>query len=265
MIEVSVIATPTFRGPRDYLPVYSSLLERIKELNQDTGSTCARLIEMAGRTCYDSYGRGRSSEEFHRHILEVGHGSVLEHAAVTFRIKGVSRGLTHELVRHRVGIAISQRSTRYVDEGQSDWALHPLLERMINEEDTGSPLGLGDDIRKLINLSKTLYSAVAERIQEQLVAMGVGATDARKQARGAARGLLGNALETELIWTANIRTLRHFIEMRASEAADGEIRLLANVILESMAIVCPEYFNDYSYWPCKDEIGFYVTTPYRKV
>jgi thymidylate synthase (FAD) len=99
------------------------------------GSDAEKLIETAGRTCYDSFGKGRSSGDFAEHILESGHGSVLEHAQYSFFISGVSRGLTHELVRHRVGVAISQRSTRYVDESDSEWIRHPLFEAAFPQHD----------------------------------------------------------------------------------------------------------------------------------
>jgi len=127
---VRVIAHTKFLGvPAELLPTegYNKVVEKA----QDQGSDMARLIECAGRTCYDSMGQGRSSAEYHQHIREVGHGSVTEHASISFYLDNISRGLTHELVRHRAGCAISQRSTRYVDESGSPWILHPLLEKLL--------------------------------------------------------------------------------------------------------------------------------------
>jgi thymidylate synthase (FAD) len=225
---------------------------------QDQGSDGARLIECAGRSCYDSYGKGRASSEYHTHIKEVGHGSVTAHATINYFLSGISRGLTHELVRHGVGTAISQRSTRYVDECDSPWIWHPLIDQYCSEP---QKMELAEFRRR----SGQLYRTMADHIQNQMVAAGIDKFTARKQARGAARGILGNALETEMVWTANIRALRHVIEMRAHSAADAEIRVLANRLLEEAVKIVPEYFNDYERQPCDDGIGFSVATTYRKI
>lgn len=224
---------------------------------QDQGSSMARLIECAGRCCYDSYGKGRDSAAYHQHILESMHGSVLEHCSLTFFISGISRGCSHELVRHRAGIAISQRSTRYVDESETEWAWHPLLEAM----------GCGNDEASVgvMAQAKTAYGFFVRKITERLIGQGVDPTTARKQARGAARGVLGNSLSTELVWTANIRALRNVIEQRATAAADAEIRLLANRLYEKALIYCPQYFSDYVKSECPDGIGYSLATEYRKV
>jgi thymidylate synthase (FAD) len=104
--------------PKATVIAYTKFLERAAltfgedeeafDKGQLAGSELANLIEFAGRVCYDSLGKGRPSAEYHANILASGHGSVTEHASITFLIEGVSRALTHELVRHRVGTAISQ-------------------------------------------------------------------------------------------------------------------------------------------------------------
>lgn len=240
-------------GCTRFFGVPEELLGNGKLPEQDQGSDGARLIECAGRTCYDSFGRGRGSEAYHNNILEVGHGSVLEHVSLTFFISGISRGCSHELVRHRVGTAYSQRSTRYVDESESDWCWHPLMHK-------DSPQANDAKV-----LCQKAYRSLVTQIQGVLEAAGVERTTACKQARGAARGVLGNALETEMVFSANVRALRHIIEMRASQYADAEIRLLANRLLEEADRIVPEYFSDYEKTACSDGIGFAVTTPHRKV
>lgn len=258
---VRVIAYTKFRGvPAELWPENDPLGNTLPdEKGQDQGTDLARLIECAGRTCYDSYGRGRSSSAYHQHILEVGHGSVLEHASISFYIEGVSRGLTHELVRHRAGTAISQRSTRYVDESESEWAWHPLIEQAWDDPD------LEVEITALEAGAKQVYDDLVTRLQGNLEAAGADKLTARKQARGAARGALGNALATSLVWTANLRALRNVLEQRASEFADAEIRLLANALYEAALEVCPEYFSDYRRVECPDGIGYGLTTDFRKV
>lgn len=266
---VRVIAHTKFLGVPEDLVSDVDVIAKMDNLGQDRGTECARLIECAGRTCYDSYGKGRDSKSYHQHILQVGHGSVLEHSSISFFISNVSRGLTHELVRHRAGTAISQRSTRYVDENESDWAFHPLIEQFIGAMNAEN--GMGDafkaDVDSVKDFAQSTYAMVVARLQQHLEKMGADKQTARKQARGAARGLLGNALVTELVWTANIRALRNVIEQRASPHADAEIRVLGNVLLEAANGVCPEYFSDYSMssTPCLDGIGYGVETNHRKV
>lgn len=260
---VKVIAYTKFLGvPDELLPdgrggsPHAILLDR----HQNEGSGLAKLTECAGRTCYDSYGVGRSSKDYHKHILEVGHGSVLEHASISFYLAGISRGCTHELVRHRAGTAISQRSTRYVDESESEWAWHPLITEFLDDSALG--MGIPNGAK---NTCATVYRDLVEHVQDALVKRGVDKLTARKQARGAARGVLGNALETALVWTANLRALRNVIEQRASRFADAEIRVLANRLWEEGVKVCPEYLSDYVKGECPDGIGFELTTEHRKV
>ncbi len=251
-MKVKLIGCTQFFGVPDEL-----LDPKMKEKQQDEGSDGARIVECAGRTCYDSYGNGRDSASYHDHIKQVGHGSVTEHVTLNFFITGVSRGLTHELVRHRHA-SISQRSTRYVDESESDWALHPLIVKYqdkLNKEGTLSAIAL----------AKLAYKEIAADLEAILISENIPKTDARKQARGAARGLLGNALTSELVWSCNIRSLRNFLEQRASQFADAEIRLLANQIYELCMRAVPEYFNDYEKVTCPDGIGFGLTTKYRKI
>ena len=269
---VKVIAYTKFLGVPQQLwpcldPEEAGL--RLDASEQDEGSDLARLTECAGRTCYDSYGKGRSSEAYHRHILEVGHGSVLEHASISFYLAGISRGCTHELVRHRSGCAISQRSTRYVDESESDWCWHPLIAEALAWADSEEHPDFVNEVRgrmgNAYRQAGQVYRAIVEITQASLEAKGTDKLTARKQARGAARGVLGNALETSLVWTANIRALRNVIEQRASPFADAEIRLLANRLYEEALVVAPEFFSDYRKVECADGIGYGLETDYRKV
>lgn len=249
-LMVRVIASTKFLGvPEDFQP----------REDQDQGSDGARLIEMAGRVCYDSYSKGRSSAAYHEHIKEVGHGSVAEHATISFYIEGISRGCLMELTRHRAGVAFSVRSTRFVDESESEWVWHPLIEQSYDWENASG------DVRALEGQAKRLYAELVENVTGMLHDQGVDKTTARKQARGAARGVLGNALPTALIFTANIRALRNVLEQRASPAADAEIRLLAGAIFEAALEVAPEYLSDYRREECPDGIGFALVTEHRKL
>lgn len=272
---VRVIAHTTFIGvPEDLLPAaVDGGRAKVDAKAQDLGSDAARLIECAGRTCYDSYGVGRPSSEYHQHIRDVNHGSVTEHASISFYLDNISRGCTHELVRHRVGCAISQRSTRYVDESDSPWILHPLLEQYFAHADTverapngeATGLSLKQHAAHVKSTAAYAYDKVVESLQAYMIAKGADKVTARKQARGAARGLLGNALCTSMVWTANVRALRNVIEQRANPGADAEIRVLANRLYEEAQKWCPEYFMDYTRVECPDGIGYGLTTQARKV
>jgi thymidylate synthase (FAD) len=177
---------------------------------------------------------------------------VLAHATFNFFITGVSRGFSHELVRHGVGIAISQRSTRYVDEDASPWIEHPLLTQYIEQtRDTTVRIAFESSA----NQCRDTYRLIVRRLEKHLLERGVDPTTARKQARGAARGVLGNALETELFWSGNVRALRWVVSQRASPGADAEIRAFGIALLRLMQAELPVYFVDYVTEPSPDGLG----------
>jgi thymidylate synthase ThyX len=333
---------------------------KITDKQQLQGTPREMLCELAGRVCYDSLGAGRSSEEYHKHILDVNHLSTVEHAYFTVLVhfeklndqyhashilmnrpgifvkpvraglnedntdlritvnfrnvldfdkwSGVlptdlydsplceqlklvlfhaskqlapiifrnfngdkssllwelvqpehmmekhitlfmagSRGFSHEMVRHRFNI--SQRSTRYCDESESTWVWHPLIEK------------LSDEIhKKQLNDSKhacqDAYGVTVEDLQNQLINLGIDKFNARKQARGAARGVLGNALYTEMFFTAPVTIWRWMLDLRATLAADAEIRIIFSDALEALkSSQYGSYFGDYVLESSPDGIG----------
>jgi len=240
--------------------------------NQYQGSCPEKVVEIAGRVCYDSFGKGRSSEAFHQHILDVGHGSVLEHAYFTFYIAGISRALSHELVRHRIGVGISQRSTRFVNEGDSDCIIHPLMQDEPNDsarvKDIKAKMrGVFDDQMKAWQETYKVLSALGTEMQYAYK----GTRDLRgednmwnKVIKGAARMVAPQALEVQMVWTANARALRNFFDQRLSKVADPEIRLLAHTIYKIVAAESPALFKGYK----QEGISFgvpYYSSKWRKV
>jgi len=347
--------------------------------DQLQGTTLERLVELAGRVCYDSLGKGRSSADYHDHIAEVGHGSVWEHANMTFRVPrgprwvrksavssgevvymswldtallflnrpgvwvrfgddgalrvtmnlrsiiefdqftepslseserttatvlrlalwgaampyvpqivscareywdvtvvepehpeekwvslliGGSRGMSHEQVRHGDRTAISQRSTRYVDESESPWTEHPLLTEFFAEADV--PLawvelhdgGATFTLRPLSAVAGAAYAETVAALQPWLEARGVDKHTARKQARGAARGYLGNALHTELIFSASVAQWRRMFAQRCTVHADAEIRVLYSKALPALKTTkWADDFADFNLVPSPDGIG----------
>ena len=123
--ELQIIAEPRVffvgRQTVDEAPLDQFLSDHdVKHWTTDTKAAGEKLIETAGRVCYMSFQRPRpgGNKAYITHLLEVGHGSVLEHAVFNLLFTGVSRSLTHELVRHRAGFGFSQLSQRFVDESK---------------------------------------------------------------------------------------------------------------------------------------------------
>jgi len=141
-------------------------------------------------------------------------------------------GNSHELVRHGDWTGMSQRSTRYCNEGTSDWALHPLIQQYLQEAPATESMVAEEGLKAFIGDARDLYKVWVKRLMPFIKAKidpedPYAKTTARKQARGAARGLLGNALGTELVFSASVMQWRHIFRMRAAAAADGEIRVAA--------------------------------------
>ena len=179
------------------------------------------LVEFAGRACYQSWSkpnpRTATNAGYLRHIIDVGHFSVLEHATVSFYITGVSRSCTHELIRHR-HFSYSQLSQRYVPEHDSQVVLPPGME---DDQE------LQEIFTAAADASRSTYAELLARLEAKFKGNEPGdrlGAIRRKQARQAARAVLPNATETRIVVTGNYRAWRHFIAMRASEQADVEIR-----------------------------------------
>jgi len=204
----------------------------------DTNVAPEVLGEIAGRTCYMSFGKGRkSNREYLENILSSKHGSVLEHAVWNLLITGVSRALTHELVRHRAGFGYSQLSQRYVDESEARYVVPPLYQE--NDELCARWQQAVECVRKAY---VELAEATTEYVQQKHPEMAP--RDRRKWARQAARSILPNACETKIFVTGNSRAWRHFLELRGSPHADTEIRLLAVEIARLLKQESPNIFHD---------------------
>jgi len=200
------------------------------------------LAEFAGRACYQSWSKPNpataTNAGYLRHILEVGHLSVLEHGSVTVYLTGISRSLTHELIRHR-HFSYSQLSQRYVSERDA---------AMVEPDVVASDPDLHDRFVQATAAALEAYNTLLEGL-EKMYAAEWGertSTSLRKQARQAARAVLPNATETRIVVTGNYRTWRHFVAMRATEHADVEIRALAVACLRELQRVAPNVFADFT-------------------
>jgi thymidylate synthase (FAD) len=213
----------------------------------DSDVAAESVAEFAGRLCYLSFGadaglegghkliQGRTTNrEYLENILRVRHGSVLEHGVWTFLFEGISRALTHELVRHR-HFSYSQLSQRYVDESEVAFVLPPE----IRDGSAAFDIWFRSCERALDD-----YRALLAEVETQIGDDGA-ATMRKKRARQAARSVLPNSTETKIVVTGNARAFRHFIEMRGSATADVEIRALAVILLRQLLQEAPNLFADY--------------------
>lgn len=350
--------------------------------DQLQGTPLERMCELAARACYDSLGRGRSSAEYHKHILQVGHGSVYEHGVVTVRVNFISieeaylitmsllnrphlfvdyvdfglevtlnlrhvlewenksdssfnynvqarrffagllqvvsplapavlgnivpklppdvkpikvevclptrtsqahitcylsgsRGWSHEQVRHRH--AMSQRSSRYCDESESPWAWHPLVRKLLGIQKNGfdgvdgpPPDKKHEKVRNALrmseHLSRSTYEDAVDLFEADLIKDGADKQTARKQARGAARGVLGNALHTEMIYTAPVSAWHFMLYWRCSIHADAEIRVLFSDLLPKLQKTSlGVWFNHIELEPSPDGVGSVLTKDSMKM
>ena len=200
------------------------------------------LVEFAGKMCYRSWEPGLNPNvrrvrddhaKYLENILRSGHGSVLEHASFTFVLHNCSRVLTHELVRHRPGTAVSQESLRFV---------------RLDEIPFWFP-GWAQEDPELMKRATALLQEM-EAFQGwmsghfKLDDEGVPFHE-KKHKTSFMRRFAPDGVATGVVWTANIRTLRHVIEMRTDPGAEEEIRLVFGKVGDIMRAEAPALFGDY--------------------
>lgn len=231
--RLTLLARPEFTAP-EHLPV--------QWLGEGTGGE--RLAEFAGRLCYMSQANPakRPTREYLENIKKQGHGSVLEHANYSILFEGVSRSLTHELVRHRAGFAYSQLSQRYVDESNAAFVVPPAI---IGDEKLEAAW------KTQVEGAQNTYVALVEQLMERY-GWVADRVHRRKMAREAARAVLPNATETKIVVTANARAWRTMLELRAGEGAEMEIRRFAVAALRLLQREAPGFFSDFVIYVAED-------------
>lgn len=206
------------------------------------------LVEAAGRACYRSWEPGLNANvtrvrtdqtEYFANVLRSGHGSVLEHANYSFMLRDVSRVFTHELVRHRAGSAFSQESLRFVRLTDIGFRVPPALEPV------------RDQVISIVEQLEEFQVSAAEElgIDEDGVPFHT-----KKEVTSALRRLAPAGLSTDILWTANVRTLRHVIEMRTAPGAEEELRYVFDLIARVMKEEAPGLFQDFA----QDDDGSWV-------
>jgi thymidylate synthase (FAD) len=242
--RVHLIARPSLdlAGLRAYLDDVggSSWLDRRLGESDDAPNAGELLVEFGGRACYRSWEPGLNpnvtrvrtdQREYFANLLSSSHGSVLEHANWSFALRNVSRVFTHELVRHRAGSAFSQESLRYVRLTDIGFRVPPALEPIRQQ--------VVSIVEQLEELQRTA--------SDELGIDGEGLPfSVKKEITSALRRLAPIGLSTDIIWTANARTLRHVIEMRTAPGAEEELRLVFDLVAKIMCEEAPGLFQDFS-------------------
>lgn len=223
-------------GLQDYLAHVGA-----PEWTTDAPSDSERLCEAMGRLCYRSFKPGlnpnvtrtrEGNENYLGHILEVGHGSVIEHPVMNFVFADVSRVFTHELVRHRAGTAMSQESLRFVrlDKLSGYAPMH------ITEDEAGMEI-FSRTMEQLEQVQKELADAYAIDDEKKF--------DRKKKLTSAFRRVAPIGVATTIGWSCNFRTLRHVIEMRTEPSAEEEIRLVFAKVYDIVKERYPNLMGDY--------------------
>ncbi len=241
--QVYLISKPEI----DYTQVMAYLQEVggedwLLHLDDDT-SDAEALVEFGGRLCYRSWTPGlnanvtrvrTNSGEYLHNILASKHGSVLEHANFSFVFHNVSRVFTHEMVRHRAGVAVSQESMRYV---------------RLTEIPFWFPLWATAD-EELMERSMVLLEQMEEHQRFMTEHFGLeddGVPFSEKKAKTSfMRRFAPDGVATAMLATINIRSLRHIIALRTSLGAEEEIRLVMDEIAEKTLEAVPNLMQDYS-------------------
>ncbi len=241
--QVFLIARPALDldGLRGYLDAASgaSWLDR-RLAESEVLNPGETLAEFAGRACYRSWEPGLNPNvtrvrtdprAYLDNVLASGHGSVLEHASYTFAFRDVSRVFTHELVRHRAGSAFSQESLRYVRLTDIGFRIPPALEP------------IREQVVSIVEQLEELQVSAARElgVDDEGLPFAV-----KKEVTSALRRLAPIGLSTDIIWTANVRTLRHVIALRTAPGAEEELRLVFDLVAKLALAEAPALFQDFS-------------------
>lgn len=218
--------------------------------------TMEALAEVAGRKCYNAWSKGRPTDEYFEHIMEVGHGSILTHCNITFLIADISRSCSMEFIRHHVGVGISQESQRFINYKEPVMVMHPSLQRL---DDSARQQAI-----QTFTESFEVYAERQGQLKKYFKEAGLEGTMLRKRVNEGARMCLPNETATSLVWTANARALRNVLTERGGIMADLEIRQLAVALFNSAKRLLPNILKDFK--ECYDDQGFpYLETTYGKV
>lgn len=264
-VEPKVYKLAETKLNNDHVEAWLKDLNGSECLAHITGDDKEKLIELCGRRCYKSFKEGlnpnvtktrKDSEKYHDNILKIGHGSILEHASVTFAFENVSRVVTHELVRHRAGAAYSQESLRYVRLTDINMYFPKVFSAFGPEKEAKARRLARAAMEDAEETQKAFMNIFHDEMESNFAL--------KKKLTSSFRRFAPIGLATGIVATYNLRALRHVIEMRTSEHAEEEIRLVIGQMAEFLVKDYPMIFGDYSTIDTGDGLTEYVTD-YKKV
>ncbi len=252
-IKVHIVGRPQF----DLLGFLSFLTDSGMDWRRSPGAGEAEeLVEAAGRVCYMSFGSNqseRSNAKYIENLIKMGHESVLEHVNWSFVLSGISRALSHQIVRHRVGFAFSQLSQQYHDESDAEFNMPAEIEGNQQAEAAWE---------RAINTAKDAYSEILRALDEMADRGqgGLNPREFRRAIRSAARSVLPSCTGTTLFMTANARALRHFFSVRGGIPGDREMRDMAVELFRAVTKEAPALFFDFEIAKLQDGSELVQTT-----
>jgi thymidylate synthase (FAD) len=210
-----------------------------------------KLIAAAAKLCYSHVGvedimeglEPQKTDKFLGMLMDIGHESPVEHASFTFAVEGVSRVLTHQLVRHRIGCSYSQQSQRYVKLEQFEYIIPPAIEKVPQAKEL---------FVKAMEADQQTYNSLVEALYKEHYEKMTAEGKSEKQAKAAAekasiedaRYVFPNACETKIVFTMTARALMNFFSHRCCQRAQWEIRELAEEMLKQVKLVAPTLFKN---------------------
>jgi len=209
-----------------------------------------KLIAAAAKLCYSKIGIDgildgldqEKTEKFLNMLMDLGHESPIEHVSFTFGVEGVSRVLTHQLVRHRIGCSYSQQSQRYVKLDQFEYIIPPQI-AAIEEARELFVKTMEKDQEVYDKLVEILYKENYKKYIEEGKTEKQASQMAEKASIEDARYVFPNACETKIVFTMSARALFNFFRMRCCERAQWEIREMATEMLKKVKEVAPVLFK----------------------
>ncbi len=236
MIKVFTLTRPQV----DFAAIEAFLLCEGAEWHRTPGASPAdEIVEVAGRTCYMSFGAKqspRNNADYIQNLINQEHGSVLEHVNWTFALTGVSRAFTHQFVRHRVGFAFSQLSQQYHDE--SDAAF-------VEPEGVSQFPEVLQAWRASVESARESYKNILKTLRDHEVQSDLVKKEQLRYIRSAARSVFPNATKTTIVVTANARALRYFLSVRGAIIGDPEMRLVSAALLDELKKDTEALFADF--------------------
>lgn len=210
-----------------------------------------KLIAAAAKLCYSHVGvedimeglDQQKTDKFLGMLMDLGHESPVEHVSFTFAVEGISRVLTHQLVRHRIGCSYSQQSQRYVKLEQFEYIIPPEIEQITEAKELYIE-AMEADQRTYNQLTEILFN----KHYEKLLAAGKSEKKAKAMAEKSAiedaRYVFPNACETKIVFTMTARALMNFLRHRCCNRAQWEIKEMSEAMYEQLIKVAPTLFKN---------------------